>query len=83
MTRPSDTIKAARSYIVHEDAATGVFIKSSHWVPGYTPAHKETPDEAIQFAINDAEEKVMAAQAHLIELLDFKASFEAGVEVIK
>lgn len=27
----------------------------SHWRPGYTPAHKETPAEALEYAIRIAE----------------------------
>jgi hypothetical protein len=52
MTRPSDLIHNKISYTVHEKAGHGLFVKGSHFQPGYTEAYKETAEEALQFAIN-------------------------------
>lgn len=77
--RHSDQIKAVRSYIVvkHRD---GLKLEGSHWAPGYTAAHKETKEAALGYAIAQAEEKMIIAQAAVIELHDFAVSVMAGVE---
>lgn len=74
MTRPSDTIKEPRSYAVYRDPVRGIIVKGSHWAPGYTPQYCETPEEAIDRAIAKAEEAMNLAQAHVVELYDYKAT---------
>lgn len=78
--RPSDQIKATRSYVLHREQNGELKIKPSHWAPGYTPGHQPTPDEAIDFAIEQAELEMNQAQAKVVELHDLKASLLAGVE---
>lgn len=78
--RASDAIKAARSYVVTQTFKKGLFVMESHWAPGYTPAHCSTPIEAIDFAIREAEEKMTAAQAKVVELHDLRATMMAGGE---
>lgn len=51
MTRPSDAIKQHASFVVHEKAGEGLFVKSSHFEVGYTPAYCATVEEAIDFAM--------------------------------
>ena len=41
---------------------------------------KATKEEAIDFAIEKAEQEMLAAQAHGVELQDLKAYIMAGVE---
>lgn len=72
--RASDQIKAVRSFVVKESHAKGLHVEESHWVPGYSEGHKETPLEAIDFAIEKAEEEMTAAQAKVVELHDLRAT---------
>jgi len=74
MARSSDLIREVRSYVVFDDKEVGITVKGSHWAPGYTEAHKATPDEAIDFAIAKAEEEMQKAQARVVELWDYKAT---------
>lgn len=32
----------------------------TNWQPGYTPAHKATREEALLYAINERDEKILA-----------------------
>ncbi len=74
--RPSDQLKESRSYVVFSDA-NGLRVKGSHWQAGYTPAHRPTPIEALDFAIADAEQKMTEAQAKVVELHDLRATLMA------
>lgn len=69
-----------RSYVLHRHYGGQLEVKGSHWAVGYTPAHKATKQEAIDFAIEKAEQEMLAAQAHVVELQDLKAYIMAGVE---
>lgn len=69
-----------RSYVLHRRSGGGLEVKGSHWAVGYTPAYKATKEEAIDFAIEKAEQEMLAAQAHVVELQDLKAYIMAGVE---
>jgi len=57
-----------RSYIVFQDKVKGLEVKPSHWVVGYTPAHKATPEEAVDYAIAEAEREMTVAQAKVVAL---------------
>jgi hypothetical protein len=64
MTRPADTIKAVRSYVVQHNSTTKKLeVKESHWVPGYSTGHKATPGEAIEHAI-------VQRQANMVRIND-------------
>lgn len=77
MSRASDQIKETRSYVISEDRAAGLKVKGSHWAVGYTPGHKATPLEALDYAIEDAEQKMTEAQAKVVELHDLRATMVA------
>ena len=66
-----------RSYVVFNDHTKGLHVKESHWQPGYTPAHCSTPIEAVDYAIQDAEQKMTEAQAKVVELHDLRATMVA------
>lgn len=51
MTRPTDEIKTIKSFIVVEKAGE-YSVKGTHFVPGYTKAHKATELEATQAAFD-------------------------------
>ena len=73
MTHHSAPItERARSYIVFRDPLKGLEVKPSHWEVGYTKAHKATPEEAIEYALNVAEGKMVEAQALVVELSTLK-----------
>lgn len=76
--RASDQIKATRSYVVKEDPRLGLVIQPSHWVAGYSEGHKETQLEAVDFAIEVAEQKMTEAQARVVELNDMRVTLLAG-----
>ena len=76
--RPSDQIKEIRSYTVHFKAGLGWFIKSSHWQPGYSPAHKATEAEALDYAVEAAEHEMIEAQAKVVALHTLRAEIMAG-----
>lgn len=77
--RAADQIKEHRSYVVHH-SANGVEVKGSHWAVGYSPEYRATELEAIDFAIQAAEERMLGAQAAVIELQDYRATFLAMKE---
>lgn len=62
-----------KSYVVQKNSIQGLFILRSHWAPGYTKAYCETPEEAVDVAIAEAEREMNEAQARVMELYDFKA----------
>lgn len=72
--RASDQLKAVRSYVVENHRTKGLHVAESHWAVGYTPAHKATPLEALDYAIEEAEQKMMEAQARVVELHDLRAT---------
>lgn len=72
--RAADQIKEHRSYVVHS-SADGVEVKGSHWAVGYTPGYCATELEAIDFAIHQAEEEMLKAQAKVIELNDLRVEY--------
>lgn len=74
VTRPSDAIKETRSYVVSDSRDKGLAVVGSHWVPGYSAAHKSTPIEAIDHAIEEAEQKMTEATARVVELHDLRAT---------
>lgn len=74
MSRPSDAIKEVRSYVVSNDRTKGLTVVGSHWVPGYSAAHKSTPIEAIDHAIESAEQKMTEATSLVVELHDLRAT---------
>lgn len=75
--RASDAIKETRSYVVFDTHHKGLHVKGSHWGVGYTPAHKATPIEAVNYAIERAEEEMTKAQAKVAELYDLRATLIA------
>lgn len=51
--RESDKIKANRSFTTDWNQGRNQWeVKGSSWLPGYTSAHKETREEAIQYRID-------------------------------
>lgn len=72
--RASDAIKGGRSFVVFNTPDKGLHIKESHWKVGYTPAYCSTPVEAIDFAIEQAEQKMTEAQSKVAELWDLRAT---------
>lgn len=82
MSRASDQIKETRSYVISEDRAAGLKVKGSHWAVGYTPGHKATPLEALDYAIEDAEQKMTEAQARVVELHDLRATMVAEDQTV-
>lgn len=72
--RASDAVKAVRSYVVFNTAEKGLHVKESHWKVGYTPAYCSTPIEAIDHAIEKAEQEMTASQAKVVELHDLRAT---------
>lgn len=72
--RASDAIKETRSYVVFNTHQLGLHVKESHWQPGYTPGYCATPLEAVDYAIEQAEEKMTAAQARVAELYDMRVT---------
>ena len=48
-------------------------LEHSRWVVGYTPAHKETPAEAIEFAIQTNIRTQAEIEAIRVKLLDLLA----------
>ena len=65
------------SYTVFNDQSKGLHVKESHWQPGYTKAHCSTPIEAVDYAIEQAEQKMTEAQAKVVELHDLRATLVA------
>lgn len=57
--RKSDQEKEAHSFIIGEQYLGGIrkvlVVKGESWNPGYTAAHKATPEEAIQHEIDKAQ----------------------------
>lgn len=76
--RASDAVKEVRSYVVHNTHRLGLHVKESHWQPGYTPGYRATPLEAVEFAIQEAEQKMTEAQSKVAELYDMRATLLAG-----
>ena len=74
--RPSDQIKAIRSYVLFRKQDGMLTVKPSHWAPGYTPGHKATPEEAIDFAINEAEAEMHIAQNKVVKLHELRSALE-------
>lgn len=51
--RKADQIKEDRSYIVVWDSNKQRYkVKGESWLPGYTAAHKATPEEAVQYELD-------------------------------
>lgn len=76
--RASDAIKETRSYVVFNTHQLGLHVKESHWQPGYTPGYCATPLEAVEYAIEQAEQKMTEAQSKVAELYDMRATLIAG-----
>jgi hypothetical protein len=52
--RNSDQHKEVRSYVVAKNHRNQLVVKGESWLPGYTSAHKATPEEAIAYEIDKA-----------------------------
>lgn len=72
--RASDQIRAVRSYIVFREKNGELIVKGSHWAPGYTPAHCETKEEALDYKITQLQRKKDQVSAEIAELYDYKAT---------
>lgn len=65
--RASDAIKEHRSYVVQRKNGQ-LYVKGSHWQPGYSAGHCATPREAVEQALADAEKDMAKIQARVVEL---------------
>jgi len=64
--RNSDQNKEIRSYVVGRDHRRKLVVKGESWTPGYTAAHKATPEEAVQYEID----KAYSERDHLLNHID-------------
>lgn len=67
MTRPTDAHKEYKSWVV-ESKNNKLVIVQSHWAPGYTDAHKATPEEAAEYAINNLQKSITELAGMLQQL---------------
>lgn len=72
--RVSDTLKIARSFTIFRKQDGGLIVKPSHWAPGYTAAHCETPQAAIEKALQERSE---AIQRLFIECTHLQSMLES------
>lgn len=64
-----------KSYVV-EINKVGVKVKPSHWLPGYTAAHKATEKEAILYAIASLEQNIEYNQQNIEDLVVLGSELE-------
>lgn len=81
MTRPSDELKQRRSYTIFFNSGSDQpTVKASHFVPGYTSLHKETPEEAVLafWAVLEAELEGLKRKLALVK--ELHAQLEKSAE---
>lgn len=65
-------IETPTSYIVRSTTSRGLQVVKTHWSPGYTPAHKATPDEAIEYAIRKKQRAIQVLKDEIETLTDMR-----------
>jgi len=67
--RKADQEKQTHSYTAEFDSFRQKFVIKEHsWLPGYSAAHKATPEEAIEYQITKAEREIEAAKQRILAL---------------